>query len=64
MVRAWAPDGYKGANPPECLEVRVLLTRNQLMQLARARGELRPSEPRERAGRPHLAANAALGEQR
>ena len=34
VVRAWAPDGYKGANPPECLDVRVLLTRNQLNDLA------------------------------
>jgi hypothetical protein len=36
LVRAWAPDGYKGANPPECLEVRVLLTRNQLNDLAQS----------------------------
>jgi serine/threonine-protein kinase PpkA len=34
VVRAWAPDGYRGANPPECLDVRVLLTRNQLNDLA------------------------------
>jgi serine/threonine-protein kinase PpkA len=36
LLRAWAPDGYKGTNPPECLEVRVLLTRNQLNDLAQA----------------------------
>jgi serine/threonine-protein kinase PpkA len=34
VIRAWAPDGYRGANPPECLDVRVLLTRNQLNDLA------------------------------
>ena len=36
LVRAWASDGYKGTNPPECLEVRVLLTRNQLNDLAQS----------------------------
>jgi hypothetical protein len=36
LVHAWAPDGYKGTNPPECLEVRVLLTRNQLNDLAQS----------------------------
>lgn len=36
LLRAWAPDGYRGANPPECLEVRVLLTRNQLNDLAQS----------------------------
>jgi len=36
LVRAWAADGYKGTNPPECLEVRVLLTRNQLNDLAQS----------------------------
>ena len=36
LVRAWASDGYKGTTPPECLEVRVLLTRNQLNDLAQS----------------------------
>jgi hypothetical protein len=36
LVRAWAADGYRGTNPPECLEVRVLLTRNQLNDLAQS----------------------------
>jgi len=36
LLRAWAPDGYRGANPPENLEVRVLLTRNQLNDLAQS----------------------------
>jgi hypothetical protein len=36
LLRAWASDGYKGANPPENLEVRVLLTRNQLNDLAQS----------------------------
>jgi hypothetical protein len=36
LLRAWAADGYRGANPPECLEVRVLLTRNQLNDLAQS----------------------------
>jgi len=36
LLRAWASDGYKGTNPPECLEVRVLLTRNQLNNLAQS----------------------------
>ena len=36
LVRAWAADGYKGTNPPECLEVRVLLSRNQLNDLAQS----------------------------
>ncbi|MCC6719361.1 MAG: VWA domain-containing protein [Acetobacteraceae bacterium] len=36
VVRAWAADGYKGTNPPECLEVRVLLSRNQLNDLAQS----------------------------
>ncbi len=36
LVRAWAADGYRGTNPPENLEVRVLLTRNQLNDLAQS----------------------------
>ncbi|CAH2603862.1 PpkA [Rhodovastum atsumiense] len=36
VLRGWAADGYRAANPPECLEVRVLLTRNQLNDLAQA----------------------------
>ena len=36
LLQAWASDGYKGTNPPENLEVRVLLTRNQLNDLAQS----------------------------
>jgi len=33
VLRAWAADRYRQSNPPENLEVRVLLTRNQLNTL-------------------------------
>ncbi len=34
VERAWVADGYRGANPPENLEVRVLLTRNELNDMS------------------------------
>ncbi len=36
VLRGWAPDGYRGAEPPENLEIRLLLTRNQLNSLAQS----------------------------
>ncbi|MGX9964292.1 hypothetical protein ACVFYP_13260 [Roseomonas sp. F4] len=36
VLRAWATDRYRQGNPPENLEVRVLLTRNQLNTLGQS----------------------------
>jgi hypothetical protein len=36
IVRGWTTDGYRGRNPGECLEVRVLLSRNQLNDLSQS----------------------------
>jgi serine/threonine-protein kinase PpkA len=36
VLRGWAPDGYRGTEPPENFEIRLLLTRNQLNSLAQS----------------------------
>jgi len=54
VLRAWAADRYRQGEPPENLEVRVLLTRNQLNTLGESLGAIL------RAGRENMLDTNAM----